>query len=383
MLLAILRGPAWWESLFITGRGALRCGAIRWTASALSGLAAVALAAAPSPLKVVGNQLVDRAGQPARLRGVNCAGLEWAADGNGRIVRTVEVAVTEWHANLIRLPLSQDRWFGHGPEQKGDAAGYRALVRQLVDFCAAHNAYVLLDLHWSNAGEWGRNIGQHHLPDRNSVEFWKDVATTFQDHPAVLFDLYNEPAHINWDQWFRGGPITETDEKTGAKLTYEAVGLPALVAAIRAAGAKNVIVAGGINWAYELEGILPDRELVDRQGNGIVYGIHPYPHGYEGIGRETIAKVAARIEAFAAKRPVLVAEFGSIERMWPFPPEEKMNDEKWNREMLRVLEEHRWNWTAWDFHPTAWPCLISDWNYTPTPEFGVWVKQALAENLKP
>jgi hypothetical protein len=34
-------------------------------------------------------------------------------------------------------------------------------------------------------------------------------------------------------------------------------------------------------------------------------------------------------------------------------------------------------------HPTARPCLISGWNYAPTPEFGVWVKQALQKNAGP
>ncbi len=345
-------------------------------------LTLASLAAVPLPLKVVGNQLLDSTGQPVRLRGVNCAGMEWASDGEGHILKTVEVAVKEWHANLIRLPLAQDRWFGKAPEQKDDGAGYRALVRQLVDFCAANNVYIMLDLHWSDAGEWGKNIGQHNLPDKNSITFWKDIAPVYQDNPAVLFDLYNEPSHINWDQWFKGGPITETDGKTKVTLTYEAVGLPALVEAIRSTGAKIGIVAGGINWAYEVGGILPGRELADPHGNGVVYAVHPYPHKYEGLGLETIAQWTARMEAFAQKLPLIVTEFGSIEKWWPFPKDWNYSDEIWNREMLRVLEEHHWNWTAWDFHPTAPPCLISDWDYTPTPHFGVWVRQALAENSK-
>jgi len=341
------------------------------------------LAAAPFPLRVAGNQLLYDNGQPARLRGVNCASLEWSDDGDGRILRTVEVAVDEWHANLIRLPLTQDRWFGKAPGQIDGGAAYRALVRRLVDLCAARKAYIILDLHWSDAGEWGRNIGQHNLPDQNSITFWKDLAPAFKDDPAVLFDLYNEPAHIDWDQWFHGGPMTETNEKTGATLAYESVGMPALVAAIRSKGAKNVIVAGGINWAYEVGGLLTGRELSDPQGRGIVYAAHPYPHAYPGLGRETIPQWAARMEDFARRFPIIVAEFGSIEAMWPFPKEWNTNDEKWNREMLDVLEAHHWNWAAWDFHVTAWRCLISDWDYTPTPHFGVWVKQALAKNLEP
>ena len=47
-------------------------------------------------------------------------------------------------------------------------------------------------------------------------------------------------------------------------------------------------------------------------------------------------------------------------------------------EVLQVLEDHGWHWTAWDLHPYAGPRLISDWNYTPTPSFGKWVKLALA-----
>jgi hypothetical protein len=349
----------------------------------LGGMLAVQLIAnaAPPPLKVVGNRLMAADGAPARLRGVNCAGMEFSNDGQGHILRTVQVAVSEWHANLIRLPLSQDRWFGRAPGQDDGGAAYRALVRQLVDTCSSQNAYILLDLHWSDAGEWGRNIGQHNLPDENSVAFWKDLAPQYGDSPAVLFDLYNEPTNkITWDQWLKGGPMTETDEKTGVTLSYRSAGMQDVLDAIRSTGARNVAVAGGINWTYEVGGILEGRELSDPTGDGVVYANHPYPHGYLRIGRETIPQWTARMEAFAQRLPIIITEFGSIEAMWPFPKDWNYNDEKWNREMIRVLEAHQWNWTAWDFHPTAWPCLVSDWNYTPTPHFGVWVKQALEAN---
>ena len=343
------------------------------------------LSAAPLPLKVVGNQLLYGNDQLARLRGVNCAGMEWSTNGDGHILKTVEVAVKDWHANLIRLPLSQDRWFGKAPEQKDDGVAYRALVGQLVDLCSTNNAYIILDLHWSNAGEWGKNIGQHNLPDTNSITFWKDIAQVYKDNPAVLFDLYNEPAHITWDQWFKGGLMTETNKQTNnvkITLTYESVGMPVLVNAIRSTGAKNVIVAGGISFAYEVDGILDGRQLSDPTGNGVIYAVHPYPHEYEKRGREKIDKWTARMEIFAQKLPIIATEFGSMESKWPFPKTWDYNDEKWNREMIDVLEAHHWSWTAWDFHTTAWPCLISDWNYTPTPHFGVWVKQALEKNLE-
>jgi hypothetical protein len=338
--------------------------------------------AAPAALHVAGTRLVSSSGESVRLRGVNCAGMEWSTEGEGHIAKTVEVALAEWRANVIRLPLAQDRWFGRAPEQADGGASYRALVRHIVDLCAERGAYVMLDLHWSNAGIWGHHIGQHKLPDRHSLEFWKSAAAEYANAPAVLFDLYNEPWGVDWDQWFDGGPVTEVDHKTRQEISYDAVGLQALVDVIRGTGARNVLVASGINWAYELEGITAARHLDDRGGSGIVYAAHPYPHAYEHLGRETVAQWAGRMERFAAVMPLIVTEFGSLERDWPFPKDSGLNDEKWNRQMLAALEEHGWNWVAWDLHPAAAPCLISGWSYQPTPEFGVWVKQELMKNLR-
>ncbi len=94
--------------------------------------------AAPLPLKVVGNRVVNSQGERVRLRGVNAASLEWSSNGEGHILQTVTVAIRDWHVNHIRLPLAQDRWFGKAPEQKDDGAAYRALVKQVVDRCASH-----------------------------------------------------------------------------------------------------------------------------------------------------------------------------------------------------------------------------------------------------
>src|SRR5262249_5192295 len=161
--------------------------------------------------KVDGTRLVNSRNERVWLRGVNAASLEWTSDGEGHILDTVNVAIRDWRVNVIRLPLAQDRWFGKAPEQKDEGKAYRALVRRVVDACAAQGCYVMLDLHWSDAGEWGRQIGQHIMPDRNSLAFWKDVAPVYKNHPAVLFDLYNEPHDVSWDVWLKGSPVTERD----------------------------------------------------------------------------------------------------------------------------------------------------------------------------
>jgi endoglucanase len=143
----------------------------------------------PLPLKVVGTQVLNSKGEPVILRGVNCASMEWTSDGQGHILQSVKVAIDEWRVNHIRLPLAQDRWFGKAPEQKDEGVAYRALVKEIVDTCAAQSCYIVLDLHWSDCGEWGTNIAQHSMPDKNSVAFWKACAAAYKNHPAVIYDL--------------------------------------------------------------------------------------------------------------------------------------------------------------------------------------------------
>lgn len=327
----------------------------------------------PPPLKVVNTQLFDSHNQPVLLRGVNTACLEWTSDGEGHILDTVRTAIRDWHVNVIRLPLAQDRWFGKASEQTDDGKAYRALVKQVVDLCAAQGCYIVLDLHWSDAGVWGQQIGQHAMPDQNSVLFWKDCARAYRNHPAVLFDLYNEPHDVSWDIWLNGGTVTEKDRQRGFTQTYEAVGMQALLDTVRGAGAKNVVIAGGLDWAYDMSGILAGKLLSDPKGNGVIYANHAYP--FKG---DTVEQWITKMETATKTLPVIVSEFGADAR-----GRGGQTGEQWVRHVLQALQDHHWHWTAWDLHPAAGPRLISDWNYTPTPSFGVWVKQALLGTLPP
>src|SRR6516165_6189096 len=137
--------------------------------------------AMPLPLKVVKTHVVNSRDERVWLRGVNAACLEWTSDGEGHILDTVKTAIRDWRVNHIRLPLAQDRWFGKAPEQKDEGAAYRALVAQVVELCSSQGCYIILDLHWSDAGAWGRQIGQHKMPDQNSVTFWSDLAAVYKN----------------------------------------------------------------------------------------------------------------------------------------------------------------------------------------------------------
>ncbi|MCJ7729841.1 MAG: glycoside hydrolase family 5 protein [Sedimentisphaerales bacterium] len=375
--------------LMITFRAMVVMAALVWAAAGCQSRVSRFEGKAQSPsmpllLKVAGTKVLNSKNVPVTLRGVNAASLEWTSDGEGRILETVRVAIEDWHVNIIRLPLSQDRWFGKEPNQNDDGKAYRALVKEVVDLCSSKGCYVILDLHWSNAGQWGANIGQHSMPDRNSVTFWKDFAPVYANHPAVLFDLYNEPHDVTWDVWLNGGTIKDRPNRPGQTAkTFEAVGMQELLDTVRATGAKNVVIAGGLDWAYDFNGILDGRQLKDPNGNGLIYANHVYDN--KG---DSVFTWIADMEKASAKLPVIVSEFGGSggpnrrRGWWGSSPSNAMGDD-WLLHVLQAIQDHNWSFTAWDLHTAAGPTLISDWNYMPTPDFGVFVKQLLLEGKLP
>jgi endoglucanase len=309
----------------------------------------------PPTLKVDGTRIKTLDGKVVRLRGLNVPSLEW---GQGEhLFDSLRVAIDEWGANILRLPLSQDRWFGRGKEQKDGGAHYRKTVHEFVTQAAAKRCYVILDLHWSDVGVMGEHNAQHKMPDDHSQEFWGEVAAAFANHPAVLFDLYNEPHSVSWDVWRDGGKVVEDSKSApGGKVEFHTPGLQKLLAVCRSKGAKNVVVAGGLDYGYDLSGVAKGHALADANGNGIVYDTHLYPMKKDFERHVTPA---------LAKYAVIAGEVGN-------------GSTDWLPKTMEYIDRHELAWVAWCLHPSAKPCLIKDWKYTPT-SFGEIMKKALHE----
>ena len=327
-------------------------------------------------LHTEGNKILNSRGQEVRLTGVNICGLEWNSWGDHILESTYEV-FANWNCNIVRLPLAQDRWFGKifnssVPDPFDGGEYYRQIVDNVVQLALSFGKYIEIDLHWSNAGEWGENVGQHSMPDENSVEFWIDVAKKYANNPAVLFNLYNEPRDVTWEVWRDGGTVTEVVNRGSnneKRLTYTTPGHQKLLNEIRALGANNIIIAGGLDWAYDLRGIAGDFALEDTpEGNGIIYETHIYPwKEWNGMHHDLY------VLCIKDKYPVMIGEIGiDPEGEWG-----AAGRPSWLKIMLGWADVHKLNWIGWCFHTSATPSMISDWQFTPTKHFGAFMKEKL------
>lgn len=299
----------------------------------LTGIApAHAAPVAPRPV-VSGNILIDSVTGAAWVpRGVNFPSFEYAcAQGWGYSRESANAAtaaaIAAWNANVVRVPLNQDCWLGTNGAPAGvgrTAAGYRAAVAAFVGQLNAAGLAVILDLHSWRTKPDGNIVGQRAMPDSASLTFWSSVATTFASNPSVIFDAFNEPYsrwnsatgswafQLTWDCWKNGGcraPLVDDYTPLPAGYTnppatnqsYPVVGMDAIVAAIRAAGASQPILVAGLDYSNDLGQWLTYRPN-DTQ---LIAGFH----NYAGQACHTVTCWNTKIAPVAAVVPVITGEF--------------------------------------------------------------------------
>ena len=255
-------------------------------------------------VRVEGNHLVNAEGAQVRLLGVDRSGTEYAcAQGwaifDGPSSAASVAAIAAWHADAVRVPLNEDCWLGiNGVRTAYGGSAYRQAIEAYVRVLHAAGMVAVLDLHW-NAPGTELATGQQVMADAtHSPAFWSSVASAFASTHGVVFDLYNEPHTISWTCWLHGCTTPGG---------WRAAGMQTLLDAVRAAGATQPVMLGGLNWAGTLSGWL-SHEPVDPD-HQLVASVHLY--NFSACARAscwdaTIAPVAARV-------PVVTGELGETD----------------------------------------------------------------------
>ncbi|MFF8383260.1 cellulose binding domain-containing protein [Streptomyces kanasensis] len=328
-------------------------------------------------LTASGNRLVDADGRTRRMLGVNRSGGEFmCVQGYGIFDGPVDDAsvraIADWKANTVRIPLNEECWLGLDnidPRYRGTA--YVDAVKGFVGRVLAHGMTPVLELHWS----WGRYTGnsagcadehascQKPMPNaRYTPAFWTSVADTFKNDRRVVFDLFNEPypdratptADAAWACWRDGG--------TCPGIGYEVAGMQDLLDAVRATGARNLVLVPGLAYANDLSRWLAHAPT-DPAGN-LAAAWHVYNFNTcstESCWDATLAPVAARVPLVAGEIGENTCGHGFIDRVMAWFD-------------ARGLSYLGWTWNTWDC--SAGPALISAYDGTPTP-FGAGLRDHL------
>jgi endoglucanase len=328
------------------------------------------LAAATLELHVSGNKLVNANGSPVVLHGVDRPGAEYeCVHGFGIFVGPTDhasiTAMKSWDINAVRVPLNEACWNGESyVKSTYSGTNYRVAVAAYVRLLNSNGIVAILDLQWSDGKYTGNSneclsakaMCEKPMPDMTeSVPFWSSVATTFKDDDAVIFDLFNESfpdralstEAAAWECWLKGG------SSCSPGISYSVAGMQTLVNTVRAAGANNVIMLGGLSYSNDLTQWLkyepndPDHNLVASW------------HSYNFNRCNTLSCWTSQIAPVIASVPVVAGEIGQTGCT-----------DNYIDPLVAYLDSKSTSYLAWawnaSFSCSGGPGLITTYSGTPT-----------------
>ena len=153
-------------------------------------------------LHTSGNQILDADGQPWMARGVNlfdtrgCNACAYGPPKLNEVLRRVDIVISDWHANFIRLNLESYAQPAGRVQWQGvvDDAGYLADLKTIVEYISTYqNVTILLSLFIDPS------FDEHGAPTGATVPTWQKLADTFAAYPNIIFGVANEPHHLTTD----------------------------------------------------------------------------------------------------------------------------------------------------------------------------------------
>jgi endoglucanase len=328
-----------------------------------------------SGLKVSGSKLVNQQGQQIILHGVDRSGTEYQCVKNSGIfdgpsdAASVQ-AMKAWNINAVNIGLNEDCWLGiNGVPSTMGGTTYQQAIVAYTKVLENNNIYPTITLFWDAAGTQ-KALGQSPMPDADhSIAFWQSVANTFKNDPDVMLRLKEEPhpagnadSTAAWQCWKNGGRSCNEG--------YTVVGMQSLVNAIRVTGATNVIQVPGIQYANQMDQFLTFKP--SDPSNNLMAVVDVYPAG-NPCG--SVSCYNSEYAPIIAQMPFIAGEMGEDPNSGcPTTAIDQFMD--W-------MDQHNSGYLAWVWDTWGSDCsslsLISNYNGTPEPTWGVDYKNRLAK----
>jgi endoglucanase len=302
----------------------------------------IAVAATAQPvkqhgqLKVVGTTLTDAKGKAVALHGMSFGWHNlWPRFYNAGVVKTL---YKDWNCTVVRASM--------GIENVNGKDGYLKLplwsatkIKAVVDAAIKQGLYVIIDWH------------SHSIQQKEAVEFFAAMATTYHKYPNIIYEIFNEPDYETWPE---------------VKAYSEEV-----IKAIRSIDTNNIILVGSPKWDQDIQ--LPAADPI-RGYNNLMYTMHFYAGTHKQWLRDRTD------EAIAKGLPIFISECAGMEATGDGP----LDHTEWNK-FVTWMDSKGLSWVAWSVSDKKETCSILNpsaastgkWNKDDVKEWGIVTKEAL------
>ncbi|WMX16498.1 cellulase family glycosylhydrolase [Aureispira sp. CCB-E] len=172
-------------------------------------------------LSVVGSQIVNQHGQAVSFAG---ASLFWSNNNWGGEAfynaSTVNWLKDDWNIEIVRAAMGVEDSGGY----ISDSTSNKAKVKTVVNAAINEGVYVIIDWHSHHAENY----------QTEAIEFFEEMATLYGQYDNVIYEIYNEPLQVSWDNVIK--PYAN-----------------AVIAAIRAIDSTNLIIVGTPTWSQDVD----------------------------------------------------------------------------------------------------------------------------------
>ncbi|MGF2411082.1 glycoside hydrolase family 5 protein [Ferruginibacter sp.] len=287
-------------------------------------------------LKVVGTRLTDEKGKPVALHGMSFGWHNlWPRFYNAGAVKEL---VSKWKCTVVRASM--------GIENVNGKDGYLQLpdwskqkMKVVVDAAIKQGVYVIIDWH------------SHNIQQKEAVEFFKEMATTYGKHPNIIYEIFNEPDYETWPE---------------VKAYSEAV-----IKAIRSIDTNNIILVGSPKWDQEVQ--LPAADPIKGYSN-LMYSMHFYAGTHKQWLRDRCD------EAMKNGLPIFVSECAGMEASGDGP----IDHNEWNK-FVSWMDDRGLSWVAWSVSDKVETCSVLNpsaastgkWKTKDVKEWGIIAREAL------
>jgi endoglucanase len=254
-----------------------------------------------------------------------------AYKANGLTKRDVD-SLAAWGFNSIRLPMHYNLYTLPTDQEsvKGENTwleeGFK-MTDDLLNWCAANNMYLILDLHAAPGGQgkdanisdydtskpslWESTANQDKM-----VAFWKKIAERYKDNPWIGgYDIINEP---NWN--FSGTNQNGCNETKNEPLRALQM---RITKAIREVDFNHIVIIEGNCWGNNYKGMFP---LWDEN---MILSFHKYWSNNDTTAIQDIMNLRNEHNV-----PIWLGESGE-------------NSNVWFQQVLNLVESNNIGWAFW------------------------------------